>query len=63
MYPRNFPGLVNDRRKGALARLNNSPKNEVERAALTAKIMPDMVARSVRSKKDHSHRAKLGREK
>lgn len=59
MIPKNFPGRVNDRRKGALARLANHPKNEIERAVLTSKILPDMVARSQRSKKDHSHLARF----
>lgn len=61
MKPKNFHGRVNDRRKGALRRLRNEPKNLAERQALEAKIMPDMVARSVRTKKDHSRLAKVGR--
>ena len=57
--PRNFPGRVNARRIRALNNLPSGSRRAEERAALEAKIVPDNVARGNRTKKDHSHMAKL----
>lgn len=60
MHPRNFPGRKNDRRKGALSRLNESGrKTLVEKSTLIARILPDDMARSIRTKKDRSSRARV----
>jgi len=65
MKPKNFPGRKNDRRKGALARLGSDisltgeGEKEREQRALMSRIIPDGIARSIRTKKDRSARGKL----
>jgi hypothetical protein len=72
MKPKNFPGRKNEKRKRALAQLKkaaNTKADRLDRAPgfsrareierLEAKIMPESVARAVRTKKDRSGRAKL----
>jgi hypothetical protein len=64
MKPRNFPGRKNDRRKAALARLNpltafNPEKAKQEQSVLKSRIIPDSMARGIRTKKDRSARGKL----
>ena len=62
MKPMNFPGRKNDRRKLALKLVRNKENTEAavaEAMVLTGRIMPDAVARGVRTKKDRSHQAKL----
>lgn len=69
MRPANFPGRKNERRIDALARLTKSISKTVdpERLAaihnemrfLGAIIVPVSVARSIRTKKDRSARARL----
>lgn len=66
MKPRNFPGRKNDRRIRAMARLSPPSKglSHYEQAIhpysiLLARILPDSVARSVRTKKDRRDRAKF----
>lgn len=66
MKPRNFPGRKNDRRKRALARMEK-PRAGLTAAALAAhsyeitrlRILPDAIARGVRTKKDRRHMAKI----
>jgi hypothetical protein len=66
MKPKNFPGRKNDRRKSALARMD-APRAGMSHAwmaehphsLLQKKILPDPVARGIRSKKDRSARGKL----
>lgn len=55
MKPMNFPGRKNDRRKGALERCKRVP----EIAVLKCRILPDTMARGVRTKKDRRDRAKF----
>jgi hypothetical protein len=62
MKPKNFPGRINDRRKGALQRLmrralNGRPLKEA--ATLSHRIVPDEIARAARTKKDRSARGKI----
>jgi hypothetical protein len=64
MKPRNFPGRENDRRKGALARLKpsaafNPEKAKQEQSVLKSRIIPDSMARDIRTKIDRSARGKL----
>jgi hypothetical protein len=64
MKPRNFPGRKNDRRKAALARLKpsvafNPEKAKAEQAVLCSRILPDSMARGIRTKIDRSARGKL----
>lgn len=66
MKPKNFPGRKNDRRKAALARIQPPPTHlsPYEMAChpysrLSAKILPDSVARAIRTKKDRSARGKI----
>lgn len=62
MKPKNFPGRKNDRRKVALRSLRNRKDQDaanLEALTLHSRIMPDTVARGVRTKKDRSHKAKL----
>jgi len=66
MKPRNFPGRKNDRRKAALARMRPPPKDLSHYdmslhpySLLAARILPESVARSARTKKDRSARGKL----
>jgi hypothetical protein len=54
MKPRNFPGRKNARRKRALARAGTELQAH-------ARILPDAMARAVRTKKDRTAFAKLGR--
>jgi len=56
MKPRNFPGRKNDRRKAALAR---GPSDKAGADVLRSRILPDQVARSIRTKKDRSDRGRL----
>jgi hypothetical protein len=68
MKPMNFPGRKNERRKRALARMAKPPA-DLSAAALSehpweitrARILPDAIARGVRTKKDRTHRAKIAR--
>ncbi len=68
MKPMNFPGRKNDRRKRALANMA-PPRPGLSHAALVEhpyellrwRILPDAVARNVRTKKDRTHRAKIAR--
>lgn len=63
MKPRNFPGRKNQRRKDAIAR-HKGPANMAERNDYTntqLRIVPDAVARAVRTKKDRSAFARLVR--
>lgn len=67
MKPKNFPGRKNDRRIGAEGRRLRMPifdarserlhKQELE--ALQARILPDSMARGIRTKKDRSARGKF----
>ena len=70
MRVKNFPGRKNDRRKSALARLGarngGTPPTQLDRdglddedATLRNRIMPDSLARGIRTKKNRSARAKL----
>jgi hypothetical protein len=59
MKPRNFPGRKNDRRKGAFKRLRSDQIAEMK--ILLDRIVPDSVARGIRTKKDRTSRAKLAR--
>jgi hypothetical protein len=64
MKPANFPGRKNDRRKGALARLRpatafNPEKATKEQEVLRSRILPDSMARGIRTKIDRSARGKL----
>lgn len=58
MKLKNSPGRKNDRRKRALAQaIRFDRKDEIE--ILRARILPDSMARSIRTKKDRSSRGKL----
>lgn len=58
MKPKNFPGRKNDRRKRALAQaVRFGRADEVE--VLKSRIIPDAMARGIRTKKDRSARGKL----
>jgi hypothetical protein len=62
MKPMNFPGRKNARRERALQRLmrralNGRPLKEA--ATLSSRIVPDEIARGVRTKKDRSARGKI----
>jgi len=59
MKPMNFPGRKNDRRKRALKRLAADKLEEMK--ILMHRIVPDSVARSIRTKKDRSARGRLTR--
>lgn len=62
MKPANFPGRRNERRKRALKLLRNRKDQDAANAeALTlhGRIMPDSVARGVRTRKNRAHMAKL----
>lgn len=70
MKPANFPGRKNDRRKTALARmkkpeLTGSLANKAEQRRASAyhiteaRVLPNSVARGIRTKKDRSARGKL----
>lgn len=65
MKPCNFPGRKNDRRKRALARmtkpvgLSAAEQSEHPYFITAARILPDAVARGVRTKKDRSARGRL----
>lgn len=77
MKPMNFPGRKLQRQKDALARMKKgsasprrrkptNPRNEAARATELQTLaglarMPDTQARAIRTKKDRTHRAKLGR--
>lgn len=56
MKPANFPGRKNDRRKRALANMSKDAKSY---ETTKARVLPDSVARGIRTKKDHSARGKL----
>jgi hypothetical protein len=58
MKPKNFPGRKNDRRKVALREAIAYGRKE-EAAILNARILPDAIARGVRTKKDRSARGKI----
>lgn len=66
MKPKNFPGRKNDRRKAALSRMR-PPVGTQSHAAialhpytiLSSRIMPDEMARAIRTKKDRTSRAKV----
>jgi hypothetical protein len=58
MKPRNFPGRKNDRRKVALFEAVQFGRTD-EAAVLRSRIVPDEMARAVRTKKDRSARSKL----
>ena len=62
-FPCNFPGRVNKRRIGALARLQQDPRKVIldERAALEKRIVEQSYAVGLRTKKDHSSMAKFSR--
>jgi hypothetical protein len=68
MKPCNFPGRKNERRKRALARMALPPKG-LSAEALSKhpyeitrlRIVPDTMARGVRTKKDRTSRAKIAR--
>lgn len=58
MKPKNFPGRKNARRRRALAQaMVYGRKDEVE--VLKARILPESIARGIRTKKDRSSRGKL----
>lgn len=58
MKLKNSPGHKNDRRKKAIAQaLRFGRKAEAE--ILKARILPDSMARAIRTKKDRSSRGKL----
>jgi hypothetical protein len=66
MKPRNFPGRKNDRRIRALTRMALPPRGlspamraEHPFEITRLRIIPDTIARSVRTKKDRTNRAKL----
>jgi hypothetical protein len=68
MKPMNFPGRKNQRRIDALARMKppSSGAGHYERSIhpyslLKAKIIPESIARGIRTKKDRRDRAKLSR--
>lgn len=56
MKPMNFPGRVNCRRQNALKRLL---PDHLEAKILLERIMPDAVARNIRTKKDRTARVRL----
>lgn len=66
MRPANFPGRKNDRRKRALKRMK-APEPGMSHADLSEhpfvrtklRIVPDEMARAVRTKKDRSSRARV----
>ena len=66
MNPMNFPGRKNERRKRALARMEK-PRPGLSHAELSEhpyeitrlRILPDAIARGVRTKKDRRHMAKI----
>ena len=60
MKPMNFPGRKNDRRKKALQGMSPS---DLAYEPTKAAILDDGYARSLRTKKDHTHLAKLRRDK
>jgi len=58
MKPANFPGRKNNRRKRALVQAAaHGRKGEVE--VLSSRILPDAIARSIRTKINRSARGKL----
>jgi hypothetical protein len=65
MKPANFPGRKNARRIAALKRLPagsnliGTDKRAVEYRALMSRIVPDSIARDIRTKKDRSARGKI----
>lgn len=66
MKPKNFPGRKNDRRISALARmkpmsegLSLSEQSEHPYSILQARVLPDAMARNIRTKKDRHDRAKV----
>lgn len=65
MKPRNFPGRKNDRRARALARmamptgLSHAEKAEHPFYITQSRVIPDQVARAIRTKKDRSARGKI----
>lgn len=66
MKPRNFPGRKNDRRIAALLHMKAPPAGlslaqivEHPHDILRRRILPDAVARAIRTKKDRSARGKL----
>jgi hypothetical protein len=68
MKPMNFPGRKNERRKRALARMSppGSGLSLYERSMhlyeiTRQRILPDGIARAIRTKKDRSDNAKLHR--
>lgn len=74
MKLKNAPGRKNDRRKRALSQLTKAKNTkadrlerppgfsrEAEKDRLIASIVPDAVARGIRTKKDRSHKAKVTR--
>lgn len=58
MKPKNFPGRKNDRRKLALKQAI-AFKRTAEVDALNSRILPDAMARGIRTKKDRSARGKF----
>lgn len=68
MKPCNFPGRKNDRRKRALYRMAKPPAGLSAEAMsrhpweiTRLRILPDAVARGIRTKKDRSASAKFAR--
>lgn len=66
MKPRNFPGRKNDRRVVALLHMKPPPAglplSEIAKHPhdiLRRRILPDAMARAIRTKKDRSARGKL----
>lgn len=67
MKPKNFPGRKNERRKRALGRMKPPRGLSTEELArhpfeiTRLRILPDSIARSIRTKKDRSAQARITR--
>jgi hypothetical protein len=67
MKPANFPGRKNDRRIRALSRMDKPRGLSLAAQAqhpyfiTRCRVLPDHVARGIRTKKDRTHRASFAR--